>query len=431
MFDPCGAQGGVDRAAVHAALDQVLDASANDGSGGPVAGAVLGAALVAAQVVTDVVDGARVALVAGFDSSGEWAVQGHRSPVSWTVAQTGVHRRAAGAVRRVCLAVAARPLLGAAAAGGQLSQAHLRLLVDARRAPVEDLYDRDEPKLVAKATELTADGLALHLQRWYHDALEEAGRNEPDRPEPQGEGNRLRLVQGFGGRGLFDGELTPTDFAAVSAAVEAELERRRASGALESDPRSLGEIQGDILVDLILRGAARPDGSAVAPLIVATCDIDTLLRRAGVTDPTERTQRRAEVTGAGPVPDAVIAELAHAAGISLLVTDHSQPLWFGRTRRLATTAQRDAAIATSDGHCYWPGCTVGAHACQIDHLTGWEAGGDTNIDNLAPLCRWHNRLKHRGRYHATRNPDGSITVTDPRGQPLTTRYHHTPPRAGP
>jgi hypothetical protein len=370
-------------------------------------------------------------VVAGFDASMDWAAQGHRSPVSWTVAETGVHRRAAGATRRVCLAVAARPRLAAEAAAGRLSQAHLRLLVDARRAPVEDLYDRDEADLVAEARTMTADGLALRLAAWYHDALEEAGRNEPDRPEPQGEGNRLRLVQGFGGRGLFDGELTPTDFAAVQAAVEAELERRRASGALENDPRSLGEIQGDILVELVLRGAARPEGSAVAPLIVAVCDIDTLLGRAGVTLPVERTRRRAEVAGAGPVADQTIAELANLADISLLVTGDGHPLWYGRTRRLATTAQRHAAIAASDGYCYWPGCTVGAHACQIDHLTGWNDQGPTDIENLAPICRWHNRLKFRQRYRATRNPDGTITVTDARGSPITTRYHHTPPGNGP
>jgi hypothetical protein len=431
MFDPCGLQGGVDRAAAHAALDQVLDASANDGTDGPASGAVLGRALKAAQLVTDVVDGARVAVVAAFDASGEWAAQAHRSPVSWTVAETGVHRRAAGATRRVCLAVAARPLLAAEAAGGRLSQAHLRLLVDARRAPVEDLYDRDEADLITEAKTLTADGLQMRLARWYHDALVEAGRNEPDRPEPSGDGNRLRLVQGFGGRGLFDGELTPDAFASVTAAVEAEISRRRASGALENDPRCLGEIQGDVLVDLVTRGAARPDGTEAAPLIVATCDLDTLLRRGGVDDPAERTRRRADIAGAGPVADDVIAELATAADIALLVTDGGHPLWLGRSRRLATTAQRHAAVAASDGHCYWPGCTVSANTCQIDHLLGWDDQGPTDIDNLAPLCRWHNRLKHRGRYRATREPDGSITITDARGSPVTSRYHHTQPGTGP
>ncbi|MEZ5183238.1 MAG: HNH endonuclease signature motif containing protein [Acidimicrobiales bacterium] len=78
-------------------------------------------------------------------------------------------------------------------------------------------------------------------------------------------------------------------------------------------------------------------------------------------------------------------------------------------------------LASDGGRCYWPGCDAPAHRCQIDHLIGWEQGGATDIDNLGPICGFHNRLKHRGRYQAGRGPDGRIEVRDRDGNPIGAR----------
>ena len=130
----------------------------------------------------------------------------------------------------------------------------------------------------------------------------------------------------------------------------------------------------------------------------------------------------------GPVSNATIAELATRADLGLLVTDRSgMALWYGRTRRLATDTQRAIAATVSGGHCYWPGCDAPAHRCDTDHITGWTQGGHTDIQNLAPLCRFHNRLKFRGNYTAHRHPNGTITVHHPNGTPITTTYTTPPP----
>jgi hypothetical protein len=75
-------------------------------------------------------------------------------------------------------------------------------------------------------------------------------------------------------------------------------------------------------------------------------------------------------------------------------------------------------LAADGDHCYWPGCGAPAHRCQIDHLTGWQQGGTTDITNLGPICGYHNRLKHRAGYQATRAPNGTITVHHPDGTPI-------------
>lgn len=411
----------VDRAGVHAALDALLDARAGDDP------EVLAEAMRSVARVRCAVDGAMVGLVAAFEGSVVWAAQGHRSPVAWMVEQLGWSRPSAASERRTCLAASRMPHVAAAARRGELSGVHLRHLVRARREPVEGVFDEDEEELVGDAVGMRADALRVHLERWWFDALAKLGENEPDRDPGGTDRSSLRLSEGFSGRGILDGDLAPEARATLQEAIAGEIERWRREGSLDADPRTWAELQADALVALVARGAASPGGGSLRPSLLAIVDLDTLLRRAGV-DATERTVRRAEIVGVGPVSDALIRELATRAGISLLVTGAGgRPLWLGRERRLASAAQRAAVLATDGGCCYWPGCGAPAHRCQIDHLTGWEQGGPTDIENLGPICGYHNRLKHRGRYQAARGPDGRITICDRDGHPIGTPDPPDPP----
>ena len=414
--------GELDRSAVHAALDRVLDARAGD------VGAALGEAVRSAASVSAAVDGALVEVLSGFEASGEWARDGHRSLVSWLVAETGAHRGAAAVRRSACRGAARMPHVSAAARAGCLPLSHLKLLVDARRAPLERLFDRDEARLVAEAVGLSADALRHRLQRWWFDALAEAGENEPDRDPGGSDGNQLRLRDGIGGTGLVDGQLSPEGKAIVGGALAGVIEAWRRQGALDADPRTWSELQGDALVALVDAGwgALQGGGTGVRPLVIGVVDVDTLLRRSGV-EPAERIRRRAEIVGSGPVADATVLELASRAGLSLLVTDRGgHPLWFGRSRRLATSAQRAAVIAADGGRCYWPGCDAPAHRCQVDHLIGWEQGGTTDIDNLGLICGFHNRAKHRAGHQAVRAPDGTVEVRDRHGRAIEPMFRGPP-----
>ncbi len=404
----------LDRGAVHAALDRALDARSGDDP------AALAAAMRAVDQVRRVVDGAMVQVADAFEASVGWAADGHRTPVSWMVRELGVPRAAAASERRTCLGAARRAHVAAAARAGRLSAAHLRLLMGARRSPVESVFDRDEAELVAAALAMGADELRVHLDRWYFDALADLGENEPDHDPGGTDHNRLRLSGGFGGRGVLDADLSPEGRATVEGAIAAEIERWRAEGSLDADPRTWGELMGDALVALVARGAAAVGGRALRPSLLAVVDLDTLLERTRM-GLAERLVRRAEILGAGPVSDATIRELATRAGIALLVTGpNGRPLWLGREVRLATAAQRAAVLATDGGRCFWPGCGAPAHRCQVDHLTGWQQGGPTDIDNLGPICGYHNRLKHRGGFRAARGPDGRIVVSDRTGRPIGT-----------
>ena len=91
-----------------------------------------------------------------------------------------------------------------------------------------------------------------------------------------------------------------------------------------------------------------------------------------------------------------------------------------RTQRLANTKQRDLARLVMPV-CAFPGCRHGAQTCEIHHVTAWKHGGETNLDNLAPLCRYHNRVNDDD---PSRNKRGHITMI--RGAPWWISPHGTP-----
>jgi hypothetical protein len=52
-------------------------------------------------------------------------------------------------------------------------------------------------------------------------------------------------------------------------------------------------------------------------------------------------------------------------------------------KRLATPYQR-AAVLERDGGCAW--CHAPASFCDVHHITSWEFGGTTDLENLVAVC---------------------------------------------
>lgn len=96
------------------------------------------------------------------------------------------------------------------------------------------------------------------------------------------------------------------------------------------------------------------------------------------------------------------------------------------TQRFANRKQRDLARATLPT-CPVPECRHAADNCQVHHIRAWSKGGHTNMDNLAMLCRYHNRTNdddpaksHRGRVE---NILGTPTWRSPRGHLVANTVH--------
>ena len=406
-----------DRQALHQALDRVLDARCGD------PGPVLSTAIESAHDLSMAIDGATVAVLADWEASGDWTHDGSSTPVTWLCTHTARGRRDAGALRRTALAVRGMPHVRKAADAGTLPLSHLHLLSRARKDEVADLFDRDEADLVAAAHHLHADGLRIHLHRWYLAALEEAQRNEPDAdPDPHSGSDHLLIIAGFEGRGIVTGELSPEATAELNSAIDAEIDAWHRSGALDGDTRTRAELAAAALREIARRGArGGTSHGGPRPLVIATSTLTSLFDRART--PTEqRGTRRDDIVGGGPVAARAVRELLCDADVSLVITDDdAEPLFVGRAKRHATPAQVRGLIARSGGTCEHPACTATAAWCQAHHLAYWEHGASTDIDNLALLCTVHHRAIHQRGFTLTRETHGLVFRT-PTGEVIAHRY---------
>jgi hypothetical protein len=92
------------------------------------------------------------------------------------------------------------------------------------------------------------------------------------------------------------------------------------------------------------------------------------------------------------------------------------------------SARMAKRVRARDRRCRFPGCSIAAVFCDLDHVRPWPTG-PTRDDNLLTLCRRHHRIKQRPGWTITLTPDGVATFTDPTGRTRTTHpvnaLHHT------
>jgi hypothetical protein len=71
-------------------------------------------------------------------------------------------------------------------------------------------------------------------------------------------------------------------------------------------------------------------------------------------------------------------------------------------------------VAARDQHCRFPGCSVPATECDIDHVrpfNRWRAAGQQTVaGNLHALCRAHHLAKHEEKWRVRRDPATGRTV---------------------
>ena len=103
--------------------------------------------------------------------------------------------------------------------------------------------------------------------------------------------------------------------------------------------------------------------------------------------------------------------------IPVVLGGESQPLDVGRSRRLATPAQRTAPRAMYRS-CAIDGCDQHFDRCHIHHLHEWEQLGPTDLANLVPVCSFHHHRAHEGRWRLQLDPSTrQLTVTLADGTP--------------
>ena len=132
----------------------------------------------------------------------------------------------------------------------------------------------------------------------------------------------------------------------------------------------------------------------------------------------------AKITG----KELIERELAEE-GLVMLVDRVKGPVELHRTQRVASEKQRIMASGEQPT-CAWDRCLCGADYCQIHHIQEWRHGGETNPENLTPLCKYHNAingLPGRGRI-VRENGKVKWVPAGPR-DPREPAHPHRAPRA--
>ena len=116
------------------------------------------------------------------------------------------------------------------------------------------------------------------------------------------------------------------------------------------------------------------------------------------------------------IPSDTTRRLGCDSSIKEQFETHGIVLDAGRTRRLVSTAQR-RALLSRDGGCRFPGCHR-RRFTDAHHIHHWMDGGNTDLDNLVTLCRFHHHLVHEGGFKLQKAPGNTFTVLNPEGMPI-------------
>jgi hypothetical protein len=334
--------------------------------------------------------------------------------------QSGRDAKATGARAGACSEL---PGFETALAAGEISGTHLDVLARHLRGLTDtervELRDR-ERELLNRARLEFAEGFDKTLRAIV---TEIRARHRPNSDaeelERQREASKISTwVDRATGMHKTLIELDPLRHQEWTFAVDAHLAR------LKNDPAAARKSHQQLKVEAFLNAVQAPGTPAAAapgprvPKVIIVIDLQTLLGGA-------HAATIAELSNGTPVPISTIREMLPGSDlVSVLLSGEGQPLYVGRTRRVATEAQRDALRAISNA-CDRNGCTNTIDHTRAHHTTPWEHGGHTDIDLLAMVCPADHDAIHNGGYRLEIHDNHrTITWYRPDG---TIEYHGPPP----
>lgn len=267
--------------------------------------------------------------------------------------------------------------------------------------------------VLEKATRMTTGQLRARIQRL---CIEIGPEDAKKRTEDAIEDRRLVIEPTVDITADIHAYGTPLDRAAVIG--------RRINGLARSlktatETRTLDQLRVDVFLDL-LEGTQTGTETSRSGTVDIHVDLKTLA---------ELSETPGELAGYGPV----IADIArqvlseqHDSEWRTTVTDNNgQVIHTGTTRRRPTTSQK-RQIHAQDPTCVFLGCRMPATQCDIDHTTPWSQGGETSVENNAPLCRYDHVGRHKAGWTYQRLPNGQYQWTSRLGHTYTTTADRPP-----
>lgn len=284
------------------------------------------------------------------------------------------------------------------------------VLTVARRATPDN-----EERILADTQALTGNQLERTL-REYARVVAPSHRNSDDAEEPEEQHDPPPTSARWGwrdGRFMLHADCDQADGAAIEAWLDAER-ARIVDEKVEGEQSHVSPYErtcAEALMALLERGASiRADDVGFVPDTITT----NLIIHAHETTDGDVHVDRSFIPGAGPVPAWALDMLAERGPVVTTLMLNGEPIMATQPVRLATRAQKRAALAR-DGGCAYPGCGIARHLIA-HHIRYFDEDGPTELRNLVLLCRRHHRVVHR---HALR------ILPDPEAPPDRFRWRFT------
>jgi hypothetical protein len=346
---------------------------------------------------------ARIAESVGEVEVGEqWGLDGSVSMAAWLRRHGGLTGSEAHRTVLTGRRVRRCPTLRAAWREGRLSSGQVAVVTANVTDPLLDLFAEQEAAVVGLVEDLDVRDTTRVIRVW---ALRAKIALALDGAEPEDD-CKAHLSRLLNGTGRLDANFDAEGHAVVDTAL-----RLAQSPDAEGEERTPARRRHDALVDVCqhfldhqqvrLGGRHRPHVNVVV--------------RAE--DQHEHGPGRT-LHGVPLAPSSIRALACDANVHRIVMGPGSSILDYGRTTRVIAPALY-TALVLRDGGCRFPGCDRPPDWCDGHHVTHWQDGGPTALANLALLCRRHHRTVHSTGWHLKLLPSGTVEVTRPDGQVMT------------
>ena len=359
-------------------------------------------------------------LVSEFDKREAWAGFGIRSCAHWLNWQCGIALNAAREKVRVARALDGLPEINEAFEKGEVSFSKVR-------AMTRIATSLNESYLLMIANHGTAQHMEVLVRAYRHvspqcDADEAFNNNEKQADNKKSEHlqdqRKVSCYQDDEGMWHIQATL-PAEEGGILVKVLKELGDRLVAEAsqetedekqlsIEPEPEivtavtSFPQQRADALVAIAEHYLATGSGGAVNLKASERCQL-IMHVHSGADAGSLHAGLGANLDGQWLAPDAA-RRLACDASLRLVTEDEQgNVLDIGRRSRVISSAM-SRALTIRDGGCQFPGCCESRYV-DGHHIKHWADGGETKLDNLVTLCRYHHRELHKGNYFLCVKPE--------------------------
>jgi hypothetical protein len=308
------------------------------------------------------------------ERSGVWSGQGHRTAAHWLAETTGVAVGQAVGALETARRLEHLPRTAEAFRSGQLSETRVKEVASA--AAVDPASERSLLELARTAT-------VKSLREKCQQVRAQAAIDENEAYQRIHRRRYLRHWTDREGAFRLEAQLTPDDGARVMASIRPRQEQIAREARRAGRRESSEAFAADALVAL----AKAKSGSPSGPQAVVHVRVDhaALVRGHRVNGEV------CDIPGVGPIPVSAARRLSSDAFLKVLVTDGCDIKAVAHAGRTIPARLR-TALEARDPTCIVPGCDA-REDLEIDHIVPLAEGGETKLEGLGRMCRWHHYLK--------------------------------------